>query len=351
MTLEAEEHTRKSDKEITMNKFNVRTTIPQFNYHVPQTSYRAYGKLFRQLVLLLIVLAMWNTLGSVVFAQLDDPNESPYEYRYFILYDPNSSALKSNPEPTGYLRPADSAVSGFGVWLRHFPMRAPQEPLITYAGSFLAAPNVIGGALDLTTPAPSQGARGVLYRLMIEYARHQEREMETYFPGIADDSALFYRYVTGTYSTNADRSELFWREGDPRAIDDEMIMRYTLFSSSVTSYNSLIRDCSEVAEKDVLPGDVFIQADSAFRPDAHLAIVLDVAIRDTSQTTKLAGLDGTTPKKLYLFANSLTPATNFHIIRPIKPGKTNWFYPGEIQKKHIAYGPGKYYRMPYPFLR
>lgn len=334
-----------------MNKFDEYSIIARINCLNPETPFRPYCKFSRQFALLVLALAFWNTLGSPVFAQRDDPSDSPYEYRYFILYDPNSSALKSNPEPAGYLRPADSSVSGFGNWLRYFPMRSSQEPLITYAGSFLAASNVIGGALDLTTPAPSQGARGVLYRLMVEYVRHQEREMETYFPGIGNDSSLFYKYVTGTYSTNADRTKLFWREGDPKAIDDDMIMRYTLFSSSVTSFNSLMRDCSEVAEEDVLPGDVFIQADSAFRPDAHMAIVLDVARRDTAQTTKLTGLDGTTPKILYLFANSLTPATNFHIILPIKPGKGNWFYPGELLKKHKLYGPGKYYRIPYPFLR
>lgn len=337
--------------ESTMNRNSASKANPPYNYDAREIPQRTNSGFRRQLPLLLFALVMWNSLGSVIFAQLDDPNESPYEYRYFILYDPNSSALKSNPEPAGFVRPADSAVIGFGVWLRYFPMRSPEEPLINYTGSFIAAPNVIGGALDLSTPAPSQGARGVLYRLMIEYARHKESEMDVYFPGIADDTLLFYKYVTGTFSTNADRTKLFWREGDPRAIDDDMIMRYTLFSSSVTSYKSLMRDCSEVAEEDVMPGDVFIQADSAFRPDAHLIIVLDVVSRDTSQTTKLAGLDGITPTKLYLFANSLTPATNFHIIKPIKPGKGNWFYPGELQKKYKAYGPGKYYRISYPFLQ
>lgn len=309
-----------------------------------------YFRLAGKISLFVSCLVLWNSLASVVFSQLDDPDSSPYEYRYFILYDPNSSALKSNPEPAGYLRPADSVINGFGVWLRHFPMRSPEEPLTTYIGGFIAAPSVIGGALDLTSPSPSQGARGVLYRLMIEYARHNEREMDVFFPGIADDTSSFYKYVTGTYKTNADRSKLFWREGDPRAIDDDMITRFTLFSASVTSYRSLIRDCSEISEEDVMPGDVFIQADSAFRPDAHLAVVLDVALRDTSQTTTLAGLDRITPNKLFLFANSLTPGTNFHIIKPIKPGKLNWFYPGELQKKHKAYGPGKYYRIQYAFI-
>ncbi|MFQ5606724.1 MAG: DUF4846 domain-containing protein [Candidatus Zixiibacteriota bacterium] len=300
----------------------------------------------KALPLVLLGCAMFGTGAA---AQTDEaPSTDPY--RFFTRFDPNSSARKSNPEPGGYVRVADSVVSGFGIWMRNFPMRSPDEPLIDYSGSFLAAPNVIGGALDLSTPAPAQNARGVLYRLMVEYSRVDERELDVIFPGIGEDSVSLYRFLTGKYSTSHGGRELYWRAGEETEISDQSLFRFSLFAMSVTSYHSLIRDCREVTEGEALPGDVFIQSDSSSRPEAHLSIVLDIAVRDTSQPTNLALRDGSAPERLFLFANSLTPATNFHIIRPIKAGKGNWFYPAELQGKLKGMGPGRFFRLPYEFL-
>lgn len=285
-------------------------------------------------------------------ASIISESEDIDPYRLLILYDPNSSLQKSAPVPVGYQRILAESVSGFGVWMRNFPLRSKNEPLTRYDGSFLAAPNVIAGVLDLPTNSPAQDARGCLYSFMMEYSRHVELELELNFRGLENDTASFYRYLTGSYSTNAARTRLFWQEGDEKPLDETMRTRFTGFARSVTSYNSLIRDCQEIPESEVMPGDIFVQVDPKDRLNSHLIIILDVAVRDSSQASLISVFGGgKTAERLFLLGNSLTPGTNFHVIRPPKAGKGKWFVAGEIQDKMRAYPDGSFYRLPYEFLR
>jgi len=277
-------------------------------------------------------------------------------YSVYPRFDPNSSVRKRNPAPNGYLRISADSVRGFGNWLRDYPMRSDAEPLTTYTGAFLADPASIGGVLDMPITSPGFDARGLLYPLMHEYAQVTGREMELKYRGLADDSISLLHYLTGTYKTNYSRTKYMWTEGTPKALDEAQMKRFTEFARSVTSYRSLIRDSREIAEEDLLPGDLFIQTDSTPRPDAHLSIAIDVATlapdADVSKIARnLKDKDGKPYKRIFLFANGLTPASAFHIIRPIKPGKGNWIVPGELEDKLKHVGPGRFYRLQYQFLR
>ncbi|HSG99395.1 MAG TPA: hypothetical protein VLB27_05060, partial [candidate division Zixibacteria bacterium] len=118
-----------------------------------------------------------------------------------------------------------------------------------------------------------------------------------------------------------------------------------------TTFESLIRDCQQVSEDEVMPGDVYITLDTAAVDAGHLALVLDVAERLPDAAESVPGLDRQPAPRLFLFSNSLTPATNYHIVKPIKPNKGNWFVPGEMDMKLAGYPDGAYYRLPYAYLR
>ncbi len=282
--------------------------------------------------------------------QIDDP------YEVYPRYDPTSSVRKSNPAPDGYSSVSADSVSGFGLWLRNYPMRSSKEPLTTNFGTFIADATVIGGVLDVPTTSPGGNARGILFPLMHEYAKVTQREMELIYQGMGVDSVSLLRYMTGKYSTNSNRTKYFWKEGEEKTLDEDLLKRFTEFIRTITSYQSLIRDCKEIAESDVLPGDLFVQADTVRRKDQHLSVVLDVAtLNPNADQSKihsaLKDRNRIPYQRIFLFANSLTPASSFHIIKPLKPGKGNWMAPGELEKKLKHMGPGKFYRLTYPFLR
>ncbi len=282
--------------------------------------------------------------------QIEDP------YGVYPRYDPSSSVRKSNPAPEGYSSVLADSVSGFGIWLRNYPMRGAKEPLTTNFGTFLADATVIGGVLDVPTTSPGGNARGILYPLMHEYAKVTHREMELNYQGMGLDSVSLFQYMTGNYSTNSNRTKYFWKEGEEKTLDEDLMKRFTEFLRTITSYKSLIRDCQEIEESEVLPGDLFIQADTTSREDQHLAVVLDVATLSANSEHSavppiLRDKNKVPYERIFLFGNSLTPATSFHIIKPIRPGKGNWIVPGELAKKLKHMGPGKFYRLTYSFLR
>ncbi len=277
-------------------------------------------------------------------------------YGSYSRYDPHSSIEKRNAAPKGYLQIPNDSLRGFGRWLRGYPMRSESEPLTTYGGNFLAEPTVVGGIIDLPVVSPGTGSREVLYSFMHEYAIVMQREMELNYRGLADDSVSMYLYATGSYSTNFNRTKYYWKETEEKALDANLLNRYTEFVRSVSSYKSLIRDCQEISIADVLPGDLFIQYDFAPRPKGHLSIVLDVAVLDPEANiaeigASLKDSSGDPYQRVFLFGNGLTPASSFHIIKPVKPGKGNWIVPGELASKLKHIGPGKFYRIPYQYLR
>ncbi len=328
------------------------------------------GGLTALLLLLGIVsLASLGPIGSITQANSKSEDSSSTRaasptglnndfdpYGVFPRYDSNSSVRKRNATPKGYRRISSDSVSGFGLWLRDYPMRSESEPLTTYNGTFIGDATVIGGVLDVPTTSPGYGSRGILYPLMHEFARVMGREMELNYRGLVDDSVSLYRYMTGKYSTNLNRTKYFWKETEEKPLDADLLQRYSEFVRTVTSYKSLIRDCQEISEADVLPGDIFIQTDSTPRPNAHLSIALDVATWDpkvakSSVNPTLKDKNGFPYRRIVLFGNGLTPASSFHIIKPIKPGKGNWMVPGELEDKLKHVGPGRFYRIPYQFLR
>ncbi len=277
-------------------------------------------------------------------------------YRFWDRYDPNSSVEKSNPTPVGYERISRSQLNGFARWLSRLPLRAPQEPLLRFEGDFLLTPDRIGGVIDINVNSPAEDARGILYRLMMEFTRHTERELEMQFATKSLDTAKSANWFTGTYKTNADRSKLIFTPGSDVPLDEIELLKFTYFAISVTNYKSLIRDCREIPEDSVLPGDIFVQYDSTVeKPFGHVSICLDVALQSSAPSEKSAA-DGSTDwrassPRLYLYGNCLTPATNFHIVRPLEYLKGSWFSPGELAGKLAGIGPGRYFRLPYKFLR
>ncbi|HSG99962.1 MAG TPA: hypothetical protein VLB27_07935, partial [candidate division Zixibacteria bacterium] len=135
--------------------------------------------------------------------------KNPDQYNLWELYDPNSSVWEANPTPPGYRRVPDSSVTGFARWMRYFPMRAPKEPLITWTGAFISGPSVMGGVLDFIATSVGYTSRGSLYHIMKEYVRSVERELEMYVLATSGDSVTVYGYLTGSYSRNAQRTEVF----------------------------------------------------------------------------------------------------------------------------------------------
>lgn len=272
-------------------------------------------------------------------------------YSKIDLYEPNSALILRTPAPAGYTRIPDSALSSFGLWFRYFPMRPASEPLTTPAGQFVATQAMISGVLDAPIVSQRSTSRGVLYFLLGLYAHHTENELEYLVRTTGTDTLMMSRFLTGVYSLNSNKTKLIWKEGRQRSLDLSTVSRYTELAINITNFRTLIRDCREVSPAEVRPGDLYIALDTTSRvDDGHLAVVLDIAEPDQDAKPVLNNIDGTPAERLFLFGNSLTPATSFHVIRPLKSGKGAWFTGGEIAEKLQGFPAGRFFRLPYRFL-
>ena len=277
--------------------------------------------------------------------EYENPN-----YRFWELYDPRSSVELRHPSPAGYTRIQRDSLTGFGRWVSTLPMRPASEPLLTAAGNFLAVPSAIGGNIDLDVASPRQDARGVLYRLILDYLWHMEREHEFVIATHGNDTLRAMDWFTGSFKTNHNRSKLTFTPGEQRGTTPEEIGKLWEFAASVTNYKGLMRDCDSISEDTVMPGDLFIQYDTGVTPPiGHVVIILDVATLDISPAKEKPP---TTPaRRIFLAANSWTPATSFHILKPLRGGDDYWFRPVELAHKLAAGGLGGFYRLPYNWLK
>lgn len=307
-------------------------------------------------------LALVLTLAALSAPQIAISSESEHIdsmiaetrelYAHIDLYEPNSALILRTKTPKDYTRLADSMNTKFGLWFRYFPMRSKTEPLTTPHGQFVATQDVTGGILDAPIVSHGSTSRGVLYFLIGMYSIHTENEMNFPIRSRGEDTLNMLKFLTGTYSLNSNKTKLIWKEGPEKSLDGTSVGKYTEFARNITNFRTLIRDCEEVDVADVLPGDLYIAVDTLGKVDeGHLAFVLDVALADDSENPALKNPDGTAANKVFLMGNSLTPATSFHVIRPITAGKGAWFTPGEIPKKLKGFPPGRFFRLPYQFLR
>ncbi|WP_109698352.1 DUF4846 domain-containing protein [Chitinophaga deserti] len=211
------------------------------------------------------------------------------------------------PLPAGYSRITQPTAS-FGAWLRKVPLKQSSTVYLFNGekkrnqSAQVAVLNISTGKKDL------QQCADAVMRLYAEYLYATQKTNRISF-NATDGTVLDYAgWQRGTRWKLRGSKLMKVNSGSP-CQGRQCLESYLEFIFSYAGTISLKKQLKTVQNvKDVIPGDVFIEAGSP----GHAVIVMDVAVNQHGQ-------------KMFLLAQSYMPAQDIHLLR--NPSASNAWYP------------------------
>ncbi len=222
---------------------------------------------------------------------------------------PDTIAERFQPPP-GYERTREVPGS-FGDWLRHLPLKAEGEPVRYYNGRIKANANIYSAVVDIDTGAEDlQQCADAVIRLRAEYLWSRSAYDAIHFNFTSGDPASYLRWRRG-YRPRVNGNRVRWVS---LAGWDDSYATFRRYLDSVFMYAGSWSLSRELLPKrdlaDLNIGDVFIKGGFP----GHAAIVVDTAI------------DPATGEKMFLLAQSYTPAQDIQILQnPAAPDHGSWY--------------------------
>ncbi len=226
-----------------------------------------------------------------------------------------SDSLKTNKQKSFNIRPQDNAKypsinsipllpgykrieldsGSFGYWLRHLPLKTENNEVRQYDGGLKYDQNLHFAVLkfDAGTRDLQQCADAVM-RLRGEYLYAKKDYNDLHFNFVSDGKPRYFKqYAKGNYSY-------------------EKFRNYMDYIFSYANTASLKKELTPVEnpEKNIKPGDVFIQSG---QPYGHAVTVVDVAKNDAGDI-------------IFMVCQSYMPAEEINIVKNLNNAKISPWY-------------------------
>lgn len=260
-------------------------------------------------------LALGGVLGLLALAAPGRPAGTPgYVYPWLQAYDPAQSIESRVPVPEGFERLTVSSGC-FGDWLRHLPLKPGRPDVFLYTGQRKPDQSSHFAVLDIDTGTQGlQECADAVIRLRAEYFYSLDRYEDIHFQFTSGDNVDFQRWVDGnrpSYTGGA----VTWKKSDPSDWSYPSFRKYLDAIFRYAGSISLDRELVTVRDPGGMKiGDVFIKAGSP----GHAMLVVDVAC------------DSKTGRKVFLLAQSFTPAQDIHIVKNPEDAKLSPWYPADF---------------------
>lgn len=253
----------------------------------------------------LLGLGMMGAYAPVASAQIAGATAN---YSWTSGYEASNTLVNRIAPPVGYTRTSCKDGS-YCSWVRNLPLKPQGTPVYFYDGNQKVGANA-HAVIDMDVGAKDlQQCADAVMRLKAEY--HFSRK---------DYSNIHFNFTSGHKVSFDD-----WRRGKkpivhgnkvrftkPKQSTDNSYSNFQKYMTIIFSYAgtlSLEKELRPVAIDNVRVGDVFIYGGSP----GHAVMVMDVA----------KNAEG---KKMFLLAQSYTPAQDMHILtNPFHPGEGPWY--------------------------
>ena len=204
------------------------------------------------------------------------------------------TSINSISLPPGYKR-IELDSGSFGYWLRHLPLKTENNEVRQYDGELKYDQNLHFAVLkfDVGTRDLQQCADAVM-RLRGEYLYAKKDYNDLHFNFVSDGKPRYFKqYAKGNYSYKKFRNYMDY-----------------IFSYANTA--SLKKELTPVEnpEKNIKPGDVFIQSG---QPYGHAVTVVDVAKNDAGNI-------------IFMVCQSYMPAEEINIVKNLNNPKISPWY-------------------------
>lgn len=208
--------------------------------------------------------------------------ENGFNFDIKLQNEAKYSEINSIPLPPGYKR-IEVDSGNFGYWLRHLPLKTENNEVRQYDGNLKYNQDLHFAVLkfDVGNRDLQQCADAVM-RLRGEYLYSQKKYNDIHFNFLSDGKPRYFtQYTKGKYSHKNFR-------------------RYMDYIFSYANTASLKKELTPVSnpEKNIMPGDVFIQSG---HPYGHAVTVVDVAQNNEG-------------KKIFMVCQSYMPAEEINIV-------------------------------------
>jgi len=255
-------------------------------------------------------------------------------YPFSLDFKPEKTILQAIPAPPGYERFPSAKMNVFMAWITNLPLRPFSNPVVRWDKQILMKADSISGVIDVGVISTNQKDADLPLQLAMEFLRVAGALAD--FPIILRpaDTVNFGKWLNGKYTTGG-KDRLNYTPGEKREISETEFYRYLEFVMRRMENKNLLLNLAAVNEKDIHPGDLFIQfrkgdADSI----GHAAMIFDVALNKEGDVMLLAGWGG-------------IPARNFAIYRPLPISERKWFTLDEMKAYLAEFGDGRFYRFKY----
>jgi Domain of unknown function (4846) len=212
------------------------------------------------------------------------------------------------PPPTGFVR-EDAAAGSFTAWLRGLPLKPGRPAVRLFDGRLKANQEAHHAVLDMDVGSRDlQQCADAVMRLRAEYL---------YAAGAID--RVRFDVTTGAPASLAGwfegdrpvvrRNALSWARTGPRESSYASMRRFLDVVFTYAGSASLARQLRPVTDRDLQPGDVFIQGGFP----GHAVLVADVARGPAGRST-------------FLLVQSYMPAQELHVLRnPADQAQGPWY--------------------------
>jgi hypothetical protein len=252
-------------------------------------------------------------------------------YPFAMEYNPKWTLLWAFQAPPGYERTPMSTMTDWTIWVTNLPLKPKNRSIAKWDRQIIGAADSINGIIDIGIASKNQKDADLPLQLAIQYLA--ARNQLYHFPVIVGegDTVTFDRWLNGKYGTDG-RGKVIYKKGDRREVSPKEFYRFLEFLFVQNENKTLLQNLEPVEEKDIRPGDLYIQFHKD-DPDStgHAAMIFDVCIDKEGEALLLAGWGG-------------DPAHSLIVARPRKSRGKKWFSVEELKDHLSEYGDGRFYR-------
>ncbi|UCD17910.1 MAG: hypothetical protein JSV44_03115 [Candidatus Zixiibacteriota bacterium] len=254
-------------------------------------------------------------------------------YPFSFEYNSQRTLLLAYHAPQGYDRFPLSKMSEFQVWLTNLSLRKPGASVHDWQGQILIPADSVAGILDISVSSHNQKDADLPLYLLWMYHRVKGNFDKMSIILSKTDTLMYSRWLEGSYSLRPGGGLIF-KPGKKRQHSLRDFYRCLEMAMSQTDSKNLLLNLTPIAEKEVRPGDLFIQ----FRDDdpdsaGHTAMIFDVCRgKQVNDILLLAAWGADPPQSIYIPLNNPESKHN------------PWLTVAELQQQLANFGPGRFYR-------
>ena len=219
-------------------------------------------------------------------------------------------------------------------YVRHLPLKPSGSDVFSWDGQVVHDADSVLAVIDWPRPTKVQQCADVAIRLNAEFLYKKGNLQNIKYKSLSGVEISFTKWLEGKYSLNKKTQNVAYKISDQRIENtDEVFEEYLNFVMTYANSASLSRDLKIVFEKNLIPGDLFIQPNVFEKGGVgHVSVILDMCENS----------DG---EKLYLFGFGFIPAQDFHLHLPSsQQGYEKWFTLDGYKDLVAGFGKGNFHR-------